>query len=106
MYEKITKEDLEKIFENREESQIVMFGSETFINAFEVALDDELKSRLLQLTDLEIKIIELRKEGLSYHAIQLALGNPSKKFIKDTLRKYAPELAGDIVKNYGRIRKT
>lgn len=55
------------------------------------------------MEELEVKIVELRKEGLTYRAIQLKLGNPSKKFIKDTLRKYAPELAGDIVKNYNKL---
>jgi len=57
------------------------------------------------MTELEVKIIESRKEGLTYHAIQLKLGNPSKKFIKDTLIKYAPELAGDKVVNYGRRKR-
>jgi hypothetical protein len=54
------------------------------------------------MTELESKIVEFRMEGLSYRAIQVELGNPSKKFIKETLRKYAPELAGDVVKNYGK----
>ncbi len=58
------------------------------------------------MTELEESIIELRKEGLSYHAIQLKLGNPSKKFIKETLNKYVPELAGDVVKNYGRLKRS
>lgn len=52
---------------------------------------------------IEEKIIALRKEGLTYRAIQLKLGNPSKKFIKDTLKKYVPELAGDVVKNYSKL---
>lgn len=56
------------------------------------------------MTDLQRRIIELRKDGLSYLAIQLQLGNPSKKFIKETLREYAPELAGDVVKNYGKLQ--
>lgn len=56
------------------------------------------------MTELEGKIIELRKEGLSYGAIQLKLGNPSKKFIKETLRKFTPELAGDVIKNYGKLQ--
>ena len=54
------------------------------------------------MTELQEKIIELRKEGLTYAAIQLRLGNPSKKFIKDTLKKYAPDLAGDKTENYKR----
>lgn len=56
------------------------------------------------MEELEIKIIELRKEGLTYRAIQLKLGNPSKKFIKETLEKYEPSLAGDVVPNYGRLK--
>ena len=56
------------------------------------------------MNDLECKIVELRKEGYTYSGIQLRLGNPSKKFIKETLRQYAPELAGDKVKNYGKLQ--
>lgn len=56
------------------------------------------------MSELEQKIINLREEGLTYRAIQLKLGNPSKKFISETLRKYKPELAGDKVENYGRYR--
>lgn len=52
------------------------------------------------MTELETKIINLRKEGHTYTSIQLKLGNPSKKFIKETLRKYLPDLAGDKVENY------
>lgn len=56
------------------------------------------------MTELETKIVELRKDGLSYSAIQLRLGNPSKKFIKETLQQYNPELLGDIVPNYQRLQ--
>lgn len=56
------------------------------------------------MNELESKIIELRKDGLTYTAIQLQLGNPSKKFIKEVLQKYAPELKGDVNKNYGRLQ--
>jgi hypothetical protein len=56
------------------------------------------------MTQLETKIIDLRKEGLSYRAIQLQLGNPSKKIIKETLKMYAPELLGDVVENYNKLR--
>lgn len=55
------------------------------------------------MTDLQEKIIFHRKDGLSYGAIQLKLGNPSKKFIKSVLAEYAPELLGDIVKNYKKL---
>lgn len=54
------------------------------------------------MSTLEERIIELREEGLTYHAIQLKLGNPSKKMIKTTIRKYAPTLAGDIMDSKGR----
>lgn len=47
------------------------------------------------MSELEVKIIELRKEGYSYGGIQLKLGNPSKKFIKNTIKLYCPELLGD-----------
>jgi len=55
------------------------------------------------MTELQIKIINLRKEGCSYGTIQLKLGNPSKKFIKETLQEYTPELVGDIVINYNKL---
>jgi intein-encoded DNA endonuclease-like protein len=55
------------------------------------------------MTELEQKIIELRKEGLSYRNIQIKLGNPSKKFIRETLLQYTPDLVGDIVKNYNKL---
>lgn len=55
------------------------------------------------MTELQQKIIEFRTDGLTYRAIQLQLGNPSKQFIKDTLREFAPNLAGDVVKNTKRL---
>lgn len=55
-------------------------------------------------SELEEKIIKLREEGLTYRAIQLKLGNPSKKFIKETLLKYKPELAGDVVENFNKLK--
>jgi hypothetical protein len=55
------------------------------------------------MTELQEKIIELREEGLTYGAIQLKLGNPSKKFIKETLLQYSPKLAGNTVKNYNKL---
>jgi len=110
MYEKLTREVIDKIFDETvlkqesKERQYVIWASADMIDKIENAVTEEIKSRL-ELTELEEKIIELRKEGMTYHAIQLALGNPSKKFIKDTLKKYAPALVGDVVKNYGRLRK-
>ena len=59
---------------------------------------------LNNMSELQEKIVELRKEGLSYGAIQLKLGNPSKDFIKSTLKEFAPELPGDVVKNYNRLK--
>lgn len=53
--------------------------------------------------DIQDKIVELRKEGYSYAGIQLKLGNPSKKFIKETLRKLAPDLLGDVVENFKKL---
>ena len=55
------------------------------------------------MSELENKIIELRREGHSYASIQLKLGNPSKKFIRETLLEFSPKLAGDKVKNYNRL---
>lgn len=55
------------------------------------------------MTELQEKIITLRKDGLTYRAIQLKLGNPSKKFIRETLLEYEPKLVGDVVKNYHRL---
>jgi len=55
------------------------------------------------MLELEQKIIDLRNDGLSYKAIQLKLGNPSKKYIKETLKKFAPNLVGDIVINYKKL---
>ena len=52
---------------------------------------------------LQNKIVELRKEGYSYAGIQLILGNPSKKFIKETLKKLAPDLVGDVVENFKKL---
>lgn len=57
------------------------------------------------MIELQQKIIELRKEGLTYAAIQLRLGNPSKKFIRETLLEFSPRLAGDVVKNYHKLNK-
>lgn len=55
------------------------------------------------MTQLEQQILELRREGYTYRGIQRQLGNPSKKMIKDTLKKYAPELLGDIVENHNKL---
>lgn len=47
------------------------------------------------MSELEEKIVKLRKEGLTYKSIRLKLGNPSNKKISETLNAYCPELAGD-----------
>lgn len=56
------------------------------------------------MTELQENIIALRKEGLTYRAIQLKLGNPSKKFIRETLLEHAPKLVGDVVTNHKRLK--
>jgi hypothetical protein len=53
---------------------------------------------------MDEQIIQLRKEGYSYRAIQLKLGNPSKKKIKEVLKKYNPELLGDVTQNFNKLR--
>ena len=55
------------------------------------------------MTELQENIIALRKEGLTYRAIQLKLGNPSKKFIRETLLEYEPKLVGDVVQNFKKL---
>ena len=47
------------------------------------------------MSELENRIVELRKEGSSYKEIRLKLGNPSNKKIKEVLLELCPELAGD-----------
>lgn len=47
------------------------------------------------MTELEKRIIELRKEGYTYQRIRLKLGNPSNKKISEVLNEHCPELAGD-----------
>ena len=41
---------------------------------------------------MERMCVILRKNGSSYRHIQVCLGNPSKKWIRQTLLKWAPEL--------------
>jgi hypothetical protein len=109
MYEKITKEDFDRIFDEAvlkqesKEKQYVVWTSAEMIDKIEQAIEDDIK-KMLQPSELEQKIIDLRKEGHTYRGIQLNLGNPSKKFIKDTLKQYAPELAGDVVENRGKLK--
>ena len=56
------------------------------------------------MTELQEKIVTLRRDGLSYKAIQLKLGNPSKKFIRNTLLEYAQDLVGDVTPNYHKLQ--
>lgn len=103
MYNKITKEDFNKLFENHNFDPYVIYGSKEFIDQMEVALKEYLDEQL-KPSELEQKIIDLREEGYTYKGIQLKLGNPSKKFIKETLKKYRPDLAGDVVANPGKLK--
>ena len=55
-------------------------------------------------SDLEKAILALRNNSYSYAEIQKALGNPSKKFIRQVLLKYDPELI-DIDTNSHKLAK-
>lgn len=55
-------------------------------------------------SDLEKAILALRNNSYSYAEIQKALGNPSKKFIRQVLLKYDPELI-DIDTNFHKLAK-
>ena len=56
-----------------------------------------------QLTDFEKTILLCRKHGWSYAQIQQILGNPSKKLIRATLLKVAPELI-DMDCNHNKLK--
>jgi len=55
-------------------------------------------------SDLEKAILALRNNSYSYAEIQKALGNPSKKFIRQVLLKYDPELI-NIDTNFHKLAK-
>ena len=55
-------------------------------------------------SDLEKAILALRNNSYSYAEIQKTLGNPSKKFIRQVLLKYDPELI-DIDTNFHKLAK-
>ena len=55
-------------------------------------------------SDLEKAILALRNNSYSYAEIQKALGNPSKKIIRQVLLKYDPELI-DIDTNFHKLAK-
>ena len=57
------------------------------------------------MNELKERIALLRKEGLTYREIQIKLGNPSKKFIREALLELAPDLVGDVVENFGKLKK-
>lgn len=47
------------------------------------------------INNLEIAILQLKKENCSYPQIQKLVGNPSRKFIRETILKYEPSLLED-----------
>ena len=55
-------------------------------------------------SDLEKAILALRNNSYSYAEIQKALGNQQKKFIRQVLLKYDPELI-DIDTNFHKLAK-
>lgn len=64
----------------------------------------DLISQYKDASDLEKAILALRNNSYSYAEIQKALGNPSKKFIRQVLLKYDPELI-DIDTNFHKLAK-
>lgn len=64
----------------------------------------DLISSYKDASDFEKAILALRNNSYSYAEIQRALGNPSKKMIRQILLKYDPELI-DIDTNYHKLAK-
>ena len=64
----------------------------------------DLISSYKDASDLEKAILALRNNSYSYAEIQRALGNPSKKMIRQILLKYDPELI-NIDTNYHKLAK-
>lgn len=64
----------------------------------------DLIAQYKDASDLEKAILALRNNSYSYAEIQKALGNPSKKFIRQVLLKYDPELI-DIDTNFHKLAK-
>lgn len=64
--------------------------------------NDEFDGKLPADIKLKSDIIKLRSDKYTYSGIQLRLGNPSKKFIRNVLLDYAPELI-DIDCNYNKL---
>ncbi len=61
-----------------------------------------LASQYEDATDLEKAILVLRNNSYSYGEIQRALGNPSKKLIRQVLLKFDPRLI-EIDTNYHKL---
>ena len=59
--------------------------------SFEEEAIQEICSKF-NCSKLEGGIIYLRQDGYTYTQIRLKLGNPSNKFIRQTLLKYTPDL--------------
>jgi len=54
---------------------------------------NEIRNRYpTDISDFDLKIVYLAEDGNPYGVIQLCLGNPSKKYIREVLLKYAPHL--------------
>lgn len=64
----------------------------------------DIISQYKDASDLEKAILALRNNSYSYAEIQKSLGNPSKKFIRQVLLKYDPELI-DIDTNFHKLAK-
>lgn len=56
------------------------------------------------MTELELDILHYASQGESYKMIQYYTGNPSKRFISITIRKWEPEL-WDIISNPGKRKE-
>ena len=53
---------------------------------------EKIKNEFDDISDLDAKIVILKEDFWSYGNIQLILGNPSKKYIRNVLLKYRPNL--------------
>ena len=52
----------------------------------------DIKTKFEDISDLDANIIYLKEDKWTYGQIQLILGNPSKRYIRSVLVKYAPQL--------------
>ena len=85
-----------------ESAKYYKYMCEYITESLVIIVDTNLEN-LSKDQQLEKRIVILRSEGLSYREIQIKLGNPSKQFIRDTLKKLNPELLGDIFPNHGKL---